>query len=207
MPETQTENNRAVVIDKKNEGSIKARQRGMDESSGEYVMFVDADDWIHPRMIETLSAHVREEDLDLAVCNTYRVIGGRGFIRKKNNSRYFTEDKLYGLEEIRTELAAAYLHGHPFPASLSGKIYLRGLLDGTGKYLTRIHFFGDDLFLNLEILLKAKKLKIMKQPFYYYRMGGFTSRYMPSFFSDTENGYFIQKEIIYDFSRIRLIPI
>ena len=45
MPETQTENNRAVVIDKKNEGSIKARQRGMDESSGEYVMFVDADDW------------------------------------------------------------------------------------------------------------------------------------------------------------------
>ena len=193
------EDDRIILIDKENEGAIKARQCGLEESSGDYVVFVDADDWIHPRMIETLSRHVKEEDLDLAVCNTYRVIGGRGFIKKKNNSLYFTEDKLYGSEQIRTELAAAYLHGHPFPASLSGKMYRRSLLADTGKYVERIQFFGEDLFLNIEVLLKAEKLKIIKQPFYYYRMGGFTSKYMPSFFTDLENGYFIQKEIIYDY--------
>ncbi len=93
-------------------------------------------------------------------------------------------------------MVEAYLYGHPFPASLFCKLYKRNLLISSGKYLKKINFLGDDLFLNMEVFLKATRVKIINQPLYYYRAGGFTSRYMPYHFDDIVNGYEIQKEVI-----------
>ena len=66
----------------------------------------------------------------------------------------------------------------------------------SGRYLDRIHFLGDDLFYNLEMFIKADKVKVIDKPLYYYRLGGFTSVYMPSLFDDMVNGYQIQREVI-----------
>ena len=69
----------------------------------------------------------------------------------------------------------AYFHGHPFPSSLCAKLYKKDLLMDSGRYLDRIHFLGDDLFYNLEMFIKADKVKVIDKPLYYYRLGGFTS--------------------------------
>ncbi|UOK56375.1 glycosyltransferase family 2 protein [Bacillus sp. OVS6] len=96
-------------------------------------------------------------------------------------------------------MVVAYFHGHPFPAFLVAKLYKKELLLNSGKYLNRIQFLGEDLYFNLEIFLKAEKVKTIDQPFYYYRLGGLTSKYMPHFFDDVVNGYQIQKEVIDEF--------
>lgn len=187
---------RIIIIDKDNEGSIKTRKKGVEVSKSKYIMFVDADDWIDVKTVEVLYNESIENCTDITVCNSYKVLSNRAIIKKKNNSRYFKKDKIYEGNAIKTELVEAYLYGHPFPSSLWAKLYKRELLINSGKYLNRIHFLGDDLFYNLEIFLKAIRVKVIDISLYYYRVGGATSRYMPYMFVDAVNGYEIQKEVI-----------
>lgn len=190
----QNKDNRVVVIDKKNGGSVAARFDGIKIARADYVTFADADDWANKKLVEVLYNEAINNNLDIAVCNSYRVLGP---VRKKNTSRYFKEDKLFvDNEEIKKVLGVCYLWGHAFPATLHGKLYKKELLLNSGKYIERIKFMGDDMFYNLEMLLKAKRVKTIIKPLYYYRLGGFTSKYMPHFFSDVINGYEIQKEVI-----------
>lgn len=187
---------RIILINKKNEGCIKARRTGIDNSSGDYIMFVDADDWVDNNIVSAMYDELKKYKCDIVVSNMYKVFNDRAFIKKSNDSHYFKEEKLYVDDEIKNELVEAYLYGHPFPAGLVCKLYKRNLLIDSGKYLERISFLGEDLYLNMEVFLKATRVKIINQPLYYYRVGGFTSRYMPYHFDDIVNGYEIQKEVI-----------
>jgi glycosyltransferase involved in cell wall biosynthesis len=197
--EYEKRDRRIIIIDKNNEGSIATRKRGLDFSKSDYVMFVDADDWINKKMIEVLYLETIKSDTDITICNMYRALGtGFPFI-KKNKSEYFSEDKIYNQEEIKKDLVVAYFHGHPFPPSLCAKLYKKELLISSGKYLDRISFLGDDLYYNLEVFIKANRVKILKKPLYYYRFGGFTGKYMPNIFDDMVNGYHIQKEVINEY--------
>lgn len=193
------EDSRIVLINKENEGSIITRRKGVEAAKTEYIMFVDADDWIDNKMIEILYNASIQSDSDITVCNAYKTLGNRKLIKKKINSQYFYNDKIYDRKEIKSKLICAYFHGHPFPAFLVGKLYKKKLLIESGKYLHRLNFLGEDLYLNLEILLKANKVKVIDQHLYYYRLGGFTSRHMPYFFDDIVTGYQIQKEVIDEF--------
>ncbi|WP_338789120.1 glycosyltransferase family 2 protein [Metabacillus sp. FJAT-53654] len=192
----EKQDKRIIVIDKKNEGSIVTRRKGIEAATSKFIMFVDADDWINIQMIQKMYKEIVNHNVDIVVCNMYRVLGKGALIKDKNESWYFKEDKVYEKEEIKKDIATAYLHGHPFPPSLCGKLYKKEVLLSSGKYLNTIQFLGDDLFYNLDMLLKINSLKIIIDPLYYYRLGGFTSKYMPYFFPDVVNGYMIQKEVI-----------
>ena len=187
---------RIIVIDKENEGSIATRRRGVEAANNNYIMFVDADDWIDSQILEVLYKNAIETDSDITVCNTYKTLGGVLPIRRFVKNTYLESERVYSEDEIKKELVVAYLHGHPFPASLFAKLYKKELVSSSGKYLEKISFLGDDLYYNLEMLLKAKKVKTINKPMYYYRIGGITSKYMPHLFEDMINGYLIQKEVI-----------
>lgn len=57
--------NRIIVIHKKNGGAASARNAGLDVSTGEYVMFVDSDDWLEPNAIELLLNLIKEKKCDI----------------------------------------------------------------------------------------------------------------------------------------------
>jgi glycosyltransferase involved in cell wall biosynthesis len=194
--EYEKKDSRVILINKKNEGCIAARRCGIEESNSDYVMFVDADDWIDKNTIDILYTESIKNNVDITVCNTYKVLGNGTLFKKKNQSWYFNEDKVYNKDQIKNELIVAYFHGHPFPASLVAKLYKKELLLNNGKYLKRVKFLGEDLYYNLEIFLQADTVKVIKSPLYYYRVGGTTSKYMSYMFDDMINGYYIQKEVI-----------
>ncbi|WML25163.1 glycosyltransferase family 2 protein [Neobacillus sp. OS1-33] len=187
---------RIKLINKLNGGSIAARKDGVSASSNEYIMFVDADDWIATEAIEILYNETVRNHTDITVCNMYKVLGKGYLIKKEIQSSFFNENKLYLENEIRSKLVLSYLWGDDFPSSLSAKLYKKQLLLSSGKYLNNITFFGEDLFYNLEIFLKATRVKIINRPLYFYRQDGFTSKYMSSLYTDAINGYKIQKEVI-----------
>lgn len=60
---------RIRVIDKKNEGQAACRNLGVCESCGEYVTFVDADDWIYKDMLMELYFSIEETGADIAICD------------------------------------------------------------------------------------------------------------------------------------------
>lgn len=187
---------RIRVYSQPQSGSIATRRKGIELSQSSFVTFVDADDWIDPTMLERLSHASDTSKADITLCDMYRVLGSHSWIRKSYDNRYLREEKIYTKDEIRTQIVPAFLHGHPFPAQLHGKLYKRDLLLASGAYSSRIRFFGDDLFSNLEMFLKANSVHLVPERLYYYRVGGFTSRYMPDLFIDMVSGYQIQKEVI-----------
>lgn len=70
------EDSRVRVIHKKNGGAADARNCGLDVASGEYVAFVDSDDWIERDMYELLLEQICKYDAKLCVCGRYDVING-----------------------------------------------------------------------------------------------------------------------------------
>lgn len=195
----QIKDSRIIVINKENEGSIATRRRGIERAKGEYITFVDADDWIDINTLKLISDEIIKNNSDVIVFNMNRVIGRFGLIKRVGDKTYFTKKHIFEGDEIKKELASAYLHGHPFPANLCGKVYKNKYLKESGKYLSRIVFLGDDLYYNMEIFLKVNKVSIINEALYYYRFGGNTSRYMEYLFKDMTNGYMIQKEIIEEY--------
>lgn len=187
---------RVTIIHKKNEGSIAARRTGVVTAESGYVTFVDADDWVHRDLIATLYAESVKHDADITVCNYYKVISDRAIVKSSGDDAYFKEERLYEGTDIKDELVVSYLFGHTFPGYLWGKMYKWDLLIGSGDYLRHINFFGDDIYYNLEMLLKAERVKVVNQALYYYRAGGGTSKYMPYLFNDMVGGYRIQKVVI-----------
>lgn len=64
---------RIRVIHKENGGVASARNAGMDAVTGQWLLLIDADDYIHPHMVEDLLAAVQAEKAQAAVCGFERV--------------------------------------------------------------------------------------------------------------------------------------
>ena len=57
------------LINKQNQGLPQARKTGVENSSGEYIGFVDADDWIEPDMYSVMMNKASEQDSDIVCCD------------------------------------------------------------------------------------------------------------------------------------------
>lgn len=66
---------RVRVIHQPNAGVSMARQKGLDNARGEYVIHADPDDWVEPDMLKKLYAKAKEEDADMVICDFYAHYG------------------------------------------------------------------------------------------------------------------------------------
>lgn len=69
IKELASNDKRLVVVDQENQGVIAARKNGYDNATGEYVAWVDNDDFLEPNMYEKLYELAKKEDSDIVVCN------------------------------------------------------------------------------------------------------------------------------------------
>lgn len=75
---------RIKVIHQKNEGLAGARNTGIEAATGEYLAFVDSDDWIDADMYEVLHNLIIENEADIAMCRV-REISQKGIIDESTN--------------------------------------------------------------------------------------------------------------------------
>ena len=71
--EFKREDNRIVVVHKTNEGLGRARNSGLDVASGEFICFVDSDDWLVESAIEKWVYYVNKHNADIVMCNFDKV--------------------------------------------------------------------------------------------------------------------------------------
>ena len=114
---------RIRVIHKENGGLSSARNSGLDAASGEYIGFVDSDDWIEPEMYAEMLSLMLKSDAQIVCAGRYDVAGGTG-------------EKTVGLCPKRQEqVSGEELAGRIFlwdhcDSSACDKLYRRELFDG-----------------------------------------------------------------------------
>lgn len=157
---------RIIVKHQKNQGESAARNSGLQLASGEYIGFMDCDDWIEPDMYENLVRAIEKENADIAIGGWYKETATES-IRIKNekkveNNVFLGEKLLEYLYERDSYREFAYMWD---------KLYKRKLLyDEDGELIlfdTQLRLGGDVLFLG-RVSLNAKKAVYIDKAFYHY---------------------------------------
>lgn len=73
LNEYQNKDSRIKIISQKNGGSGSARNRGLEEACGEYIQFLDGDDYFEPQMLEKLYDLIATHSADIAACSSRKV--------------------------------------------------------------------------------------------------------------------------------------
>ena len=167
---------RIRVLHKENGGAATARNLGIDEASGEYVMFLDSDDWLDLDTVEMLIQHADQNHTDVIKFNFVREYGDRQLL--KTNT--FLQEKLYVKEECRTvcrqilglvESEMAHPENLNFLASCGFNMYRKELLlRSKARFIPiqEIGTFVDGLF-NFEVFMHVERFEFIDRPFYHYR--------------------------------------
>ena len=139
-----------------NQGLACARNTGVEAATGEWIAFVDADDWVEPDFIEKLMERAQTSDADV-VCCRFAVSSS------ESEERYLSDEgasELYGgtLADAPGLLNAATL-------SVNNKLFVRSLFEDI-----RFPAYRDfeDLATSPRLLLRASRIALVDEALYHY---------------------------------------
>lgn len=182
-----SQDNRIKLINKKNEGVELARITGLKYATGEYIMFIDPDDWIPNNAIELLLKSIKKENADVSFGRFYRVIDKFGLIKRSVKSDIYN-NKIIKNDEFMNKYYDSFCGWGEFPINMWGKLYKKSLID-SANYRTVGISHAEDLCFNLQVLPYANKIASIPQNVYFYRWGGMTNKINKSLFKDACTAY------------------
>lgn len=149
---------RIRVIHKPNGGGAQARNTGLDHATGDYISFVDSDDYIHTEMLSFLMRTIQATQSDIAECG-YRVVAedtnAMEVSGKDTVVCYTTEQALR--ENIRDRVCRQLVWN---------KLYAQRVLDGV-RFVEKK--FIDDEFFTYRAIAQAEKIAVTTKQYYFYR--------------------------------------
>ena len=151
----QQTDSRIKAFHKQNGGLSDARNYGIEHSAGEFISFVDSDDYIDEKMLETLHRLITENDADLAVCSAMDVFEGKEVTQVK-------EIKEFNLNKV--ESYKYMLRGDGIPSACN-KLYKRQTVGDIRFPVGKLY---EDGFFTPQILKKVEKTAVTSKPMYYY---------------------------------------
>lgn len=148
------QDSRIRILCKENGGVSSARNRGIEEATGKYIAFVDADDTIDSVMYDWMIAALEEHSADFAVCRVIKEKNYEPIIHSREKEIIST-----------TPLSLLSKKGYFMDSSLN-KVYRKELINGT-RFNESVSYSEDKLFIT-EILMKASKGVLLPHQFYHY---------------------------------------
>ncbi len=153
---------RIQVIHQKNHGQAAARNAGIRIARGDYILFVDPDDWYEVDMAEKLWRNAVESGAALTVgsyVSEFQSIAGcqREYILKKS-----------GTFAAREAIAVLEASGAFLPCW--GRLYLRRYLNNRGLLFREIRDIGEDSIFNMEVYLGVDKICLLQDVLYHYAL-------------------------------------
>ncbi len=160
---------RVYVVDKKNEGVDKARFDGLANAKGDYVAFVDADDWLEKNALEELLKPMVELDADVVVGlkrNVYNV--GCFYLRDRRNIIPKHSNKLILHDEMMENYYLSFFGINILPVSMWATLYRRSIITEARLRPCGISF-GEDLVFNMKLMPYVQKYYMIDRVVYNYR--------------------------------------
>ena len=156
---------RIKVIHKENGGLSDARNAGIEIASGDYILFVDGDDYIAPDMCEKLLTAIEDSDADMAVCSFYWEYPDRQEIQPMS--------VLNGTVVSQSEILETWARfgGVEFVVAWN-KLYRRELFFTPEHIRYPVGRLHEDEFTSYRLLYAAKRVVFVDKPLYHYVQRG-----------------------------------
>lgn len=157
--EWANKDSRIKVIHKENGGLSSARNAALEVISGEYISFVDSDDYIHKDMYKIMIEDIKRTDADIVRCAKYIDTDGKLQLQNKINKK-----KVYNKEEM---LDSYFYHKDDFCSGVWDKLYKAELFKEV-RFPNGVN--SEDYYVYAIIYNKARKLYYNNEPLYFYRI-------------------------------------
>ncbi len=155
--EYAVKDNRIKVVHKENGGLSDARNAGMREATGEYISFVDSDDYISSDYLETLLNTIIAENSDIVECGVVKFYEDNNFDKYSDNLNVINFSTADGLSSLIEE---NHFHQHVW-----NKLYKASLVLDTPFVVGKLN---EDEFWTYQVFGQAKKVTKINKTMYYY---------------------------------------
>lgn len=176
--------NRIKVIHKKNEGLGKARNSGLDIATGEYILFVDSDDYVSEKLVETSVYAAIKENAEI-VCFGFSSIGIAGEIKKNYIPK--TKKKTYRHQEIKDVFLADLIAPNSKTGEVTNLIMSawatmisnRIIQKYNWRFVSEREYISEDLYSLLQLYSYVNSVTVVSEPLYFYceNAGSLTQTY------------------------------
>lgn len=148
---------RIKVLHKKNGGLSDARNAGLEVATGEYIAFVDSDDWVETDFIETLYRNAKSENADISIIGCTLVWDDGRKKQLSNDDEYYLFDKETAIREL--------LKQKKFYCMTCQKMYKREIFDTIQFPVGKLY---EDVAVSLPTFLRAEKIVVCGRSGYNY---------------------------------------
>lgn len=140
---------RIIAIHQENGGVTSARLRGVAEATGDWIGFVDGDDYIEPQMYERLLNNALESGADISHCGYRMVFPGGRVDYYYNTGRQVEQDHTEGLRDL--------LEGRFVEPGLVNKLFRKELFENLTAQLDISVKINEDLLMNYYLFKAARR--------------------------------------------------
>ena len=209
----KSKDERIKVIHKPNGGLVSARKAGLRESNGEYISYVDGDDWVGSGFIETLSETAISQNADI-VCAGFT----RDLFSKSAVFGNAIENGLYEGDELESLWSSMISIGSYYRPGITtyvwNKLFKRNILLGPQSEVDDRISIGEDAAVTYPALLLSSRVMVIDNADYHYRQREdsmlkqcerysseahklkYLYDYMSRWSSKTPSGFHIKKQVV-----------
>lgn len=160
---------RIRVLHKENGGLSSARNAGLDAARGEYVAFVDSDDYVEPTLLEDAVRAAEESGAQLALFNYRLVVDGAA------QGPYLSmADEVIDLDEIGLS-RYFYRYWMPYRHGQEAwcRLYRRDIIEQNAlRFALNNEIFAEDTLFSAMYLLRVRKIVALQKPYVFYVQRG-----------------------------------
>lgn len=166
-----TRDKRIRVIHKPNGGLVSARKAGLSVSQGEFIAYVDGDDWIAADMLDRLYKCAFMNNVDVVISDFITVRGNEETLLTQNMESGFYDKSRLIRDVYPNMLCGNEYFSFGFQPSLCSKLFRRSLLLKYQDEVDNRIKLGEDAACFYPLMLEAESVFYLKECyFYYYRM-------------------------------------
>lgn len=148
---------RIKVINKKNSGVSDTRNVGINASSGDYLLFVDSDDYIDLEYVEKSVQYIEQNDLDYLKCSYIELVGST-----ESRVAYYSS-KIFTKEEVIHEISITDNF-----SSIGGVFVNKNVIVNNNIKFNNEYKHGEDLLFNYNCIIKSRRVGYFNECNYYY---------------------------------------
>ena len=155
IKEYSKKDKRVVYIKKENGGQGSARNLGLKKARGEYISFIDSDDWIDNDMLESMYNKAKENASDIVMCG-YKNVSSKGI------------EEVFIDKNIEKEFKNNSLNKFFLTAMVWDKIYKKEFLINSKIEFIEDKVWYEDLEYSVTLISLTDKIDFVNKPFYNY---------------------------------------